>query len=118
MHELEKSKLVTNTPELSLANAVIFTPPEIYFCQQYFQVLNLLISELECRFNQPSTQPTQPTQNIQKLLMMSSNDSTVHLPDNFSELYGKDLDLNRLAVQLRVLTDLLRTANVELYDML
>ena len=74
MHELEKSKLVTGTPKLSQANAVIFMPPEIYFRQQYFQVLDLLISELECRFNQPSTQPTQ---DIQKLLVMSSNDSTV-----------------------------------------
>ena len=45
--------------------------------------------------------------------MMSSNDKTVQLPENFSELYGKDLDLHRLAVQLRMLPVLVRTANVE-----
>ena len=45
--------------------------------------------------------------------MTSSNENTVQLPENFSELYGKDLDLDRLAVQLRMLADLLRTANVE-----
>ena len=30
--------------------------------------------------------------------MSSSNNITVQLPENFSELDGKDLDLNRLAV--------------------
>ena len=50
---------------------------------------------------------------MEKLLMTSSNDNTVQLPEHFSELYGKDLDLDRLAVQLRMLPDLLRTANVE-----
>ena len=51
---LSKSKNLTDPPKLSRANAIIFTSPEIYFRQQYFQVLDLLISEVERRFNQPS----------------------------------------------------------------
>ena len=107
---LSKSKNLTDPSKLSRANATIFTSPEIYFRQQYFQVFDLLISELERRFNQLSLSVFKDTE---KLLMTSSNDKTVQLPENFSELYGKDLDLDRLAVQLRMLPDLLRTGNVE-----
>ena len=83
---LSKSKNLTDSSKLSRANAIIFTSPEIYFRQQYFQVLDLLISEPERRFNQPSLSVFKGTE---KLLMTSSNDNTVLLPENFSELYGK-----------------------------
>ena len=104
---LSKSKNLTNPSKLSRANAMIFTSPEIYFRQQYFQVFDPLISELERRFNQSSLSVFKDTE---KLLMTSSNDNTVQLPENFSELYEKDLDLHTLAVQL---PHLLRTAYVE-----
>ena len=51
---LSKSKNLTDPPKLSRANSIIFTSPEIYFRQQYFQAFDLLISELERRFHQPS----------------------------------------------------------------
>ena len=107
---LRKSKNLTDPSKLSRANAIISTSPEIYFRQQYFQVLDLPISELELRFNKPSLSVFK---DIKKLLMTSSNDNTVQLPENFSLLYEKGLDLDRSAVQLRMLPDLLRTANVE-----
>ena len=88
---LSKSKNLTDPPKLSRANS-IFTSPETYFRQQYFQVLDLLKSELERRFHQPSLSVFK---DIEKLLMTSSNDKTVLLPENFSELYGKDRDLDR-----------------------
>ena len=83
---LSKSKNLTDPSKLGRANAIIFTSPEIYFRQQYFQVFDLLISELERRFNQPSLPVFKDTE---KLLMTSSNDNTVQLPENFSKLYGK-----------------------------
>ena len=63
---LSKSKNLTDPPKLSRANSIIFTSPEIYFRQQYFQVLDLLISELERRFHQPSLSVFKDTE---KLLM-------------------------------------------------
>ena len=78
---LRKSKNLTDPPKLSRANAIISTSPEIYFLQQYFQVLDLPISELELRFNKPSLSVFK---DIEKLLMTSSNDNTVQLPENFS----------------------------------
>ena len=81
---LSKSKNLTDSCKLSRANAIIFTSPEIYFRQQYFQVFDLFISELERRFNQPSLSVFKDTE---KLLMTSSNDNTAQLPESFSELY-------------------------------
>ena len=77
---LSKSKKLTDPTKLSRTNSIIFTSPEIYFRQQYFQVFDLLISELERRFNQLSLSVFK---DIEKLLMTSSNDNMVLLPENF-----------------------------------
>ena len=107
---MSKAENLTDPPKLSLPDAVIFTSPESYFRKQYFEVLDLLISELEGRFNQPCFSVLKE---IESLLLSSSNDVTVQLPEKFSSFYGKDLDLDRLSIQLRMLPDLLKTAKSE-----
>ena len=94
---ISKSKSLTDPPKLSRPDAVIFTSPESYFRKQYFEVLDLLISELERRFNQPCFSVLK----------------AIERPENILSLYRRDLDLDRLSVQLRMLPDLLKTANSE-----
>ena len=89
-----------------------FPTPESYFKKQYFEVLDLLISELKRQFQQKRGLPIAAM--MEKLLMTAANNTSIdlgELPEEM-QLYKNDIDLQKLKHQLQMLPDLIRTRNV------
>ena len=91
---------------------VQFSDAEMYFRQQYFETLDLLINELKQRFQQRCGLPVMAI--LEKVLMDYANGITAfcstELPHEF-DLYKDDLDLSKLKTQLSMLPDLIVTRN-------
>ena len=91
---------------------VQFSDAEMYFRQQYFETLDLLINELKQRFQQRRGLPVMAV--LEKVLMDYANGITAfcstELPHEF-DLYKDDLDLSKLKTQLSMLPDLIVTRN-------
>ena len=85
-----------------------FATPEDYYRKQYFEVLDLLASELKRRFDQKSLKIINE---IEQVLLKSCNDIPVQFSVEFVEKYSTDLNMERLKVQLAMLPDLIKTAN-------
>ncbi|XP_028419289.1 zinc finger MYM-type protein 1-like [Dendronephthya gigantea] len=113
---VSKSKNLTEPPKLRRPKSIpkrlddgsanhTFTSPESFFRHQYFEVLDLVINEMRRRFNQPSFAILKE---IESLLLKSCSGVTTQPSESLSALYAKDLDLDRLKVQLCMLPDLVR----------
>ena len=89
-----------------------FSDAKMYFRQQYFETLDLLIDELKQRFQQRRGLPVMAV--LEKVLMDYANGITAFcstkLPHEF-DLYKDDLDLSKLKTQLSMLPDLIVTRN-------
>lgn len=85
-----------------------FTTVEEYFRKQYFEALDLLSGELDRRFQQPSFRFLEE---MECLLVKSCNGEHVVPTEEFSSMYGKDLQMGRLSSQLMMLPDLVRTVS-------
>jgi len=79
-----------------------------YFRQQYFEVLDILITELQCRFDQESFKLLSE---IERILISACNGSIVQPSDRLRELYQPDIDFQHLSVQLAMLPDLVKAVN-------
>ena len=79
-----------------------------HFRQQYFEVLDLMISEIKRRFDQPTFTILHT---IEKLLIDSCNGATLELSSIFKSVYAADVKVDNLLVQLSMLPDVVRTAN-------
>ena len=90
-----------------------FATPEEYYRKQYFEVLDLLATELERRFDQNSFKILQE---IEDVLVGSCNGEKVQFSEEFLKKYETDFKVDRLVVQLTMPPDLLNTAN-ELHQM-
>ena len=90
-----------------------FSDPECYFRKQYFEVLDLLISELQRRFQQKRGMPVAAI--IEKILLDAANGAhnNGELPQEL-QLYKNDIDLARFKIQLQMIPDLIRTRNQKL----
>lgn len=73
-----------------------FQSPEEFFRKQYFEVLDLLISELDRRFNQSTFDVLQE---METLLVESCNGKVVQPSEQLKKLYGNDVMFDRLTVQ-------------------
>ena len=87
-----------------------FATPEEYYRKQYFEVLDLLATELERRFDQNSFKILQE---IEDVLVGSCNGEKVQFSEEFLKKYETDFKVDRFVVEL---PDLLNTAN-ELHQM-
>ncbi len=87
-----------------------FVTPASYFRKQYFEVLDLLTSELKRRFQQKRGLPVVAV--IEKVLLNAANgvSNSGELPDEL-QLYQTDVDLPRLKIQLQMIPGLIRTRN-------
>ena len=87
-----------------------FNSPKEYFRKQYFEVLDLLINELQRRFQQERGMPMAVL--IEKLLLEYSNasSSSKSLPTEL-DIYKNDIDLSKLNFQLQMLPDLIKSRN-------
>ena len=86
----------------------IFSIPKDYFRKRYFEVLDIIASELNSRFQQKQSIPMATA--LEEVLLDAThgfNDcDSWTLPDDL-QLYEKYVDLKQLIIQLRMLPDLL-----------
>ena len=91
-----------------------------YFIQQYFEVFDTVIAELERRLDR---EVFLIVVEIEQLLLSAANGRVDSVPVSIRSVHVKDLDLPRLQAQLSMLPDLLRVAqntsvNVTSIDMI
>lgn len=83
--------------------------PEEYFHSQFFCTVDLLVAEIDRRFDQYTLRILT---SIEKLLLQSFvADTEVDIPEEIAELYRKDRSVKRLAAQLCMFPDLLQAYN-------
>ena len=82
------------------------------FRQQYYEVFDVLLSELNRRFDQPTFSVLQT---IERLIVDSCNGNAMELPSTSTvqSMYAADLKMDSFRVQLSMLPDVVRTANTE-----
>ena len=85
----------------------IYSTPEELFRHQYFEAIDLLVSEIKRRFDQPTLVLLQE---MEKVLIGACNKEEVGL-STLQELYQSDLDMDVFTAQLKLLPDVISTAN-------
>ena len=82
----------------------MFQDPEEYYRQQYFQVMDSCYGELATRFEQKGFTVAS---HIETVIMNSCNGKPpAKIPDEVAVPYSKDLNIERLIVQLSMIPDL------------
>ena len=77
-----------------------------YFRHHYITFLDMMICELKRRFDQPSFSILR---DIETLILSSCNGVGKEPSCTFREMYGKDLNMDKLVIQLAMLPDVVRT---------
>ena len=85
---------------------IILHHPMIFFRQQYFEVIDLLVSELT---KQPAFKYVEEMETV---MLQSFAEAPVELTTTFNKMYCGDFNMNDLRKQLQLLPDLLKTANI------
>uniref|UniRef100_A0A096MAR5 HAT C-terminal dimerisation domain-containing protein n=1 Tax=Poecilia formosa TaxID=48698 RepID=A0A096MAR5_POEFO len=72
---------------------------EEYFRSQFFEVVDLLTSELTCQFNQPTLHLLME---VEQVLLKAINEApgSISIPQNVVDMYSGDVDVERLSIQL------------------
>ena len=87
---------------------ILFDNPKLYFRKHYFEVLDIISGELKHRFQQERGMPVAAA--LEKTLLDAAQNCFDALPSEI-EMYNKDIDKQRLAIQLKMLPDLVRNYN-------
>lgn len=87
-----------------------FQSPEDFFRKQYYEALDLLVSEITQRFNQPAFSVLQE---MERMIIDSCNGKTHVMSSNFEVLYADCLEIPKLKSQLSLLPDVLKTGNTD-----
>ena len=87
----------------------LFSSPEHYYCQQYFEVLDVLTGEMARRFDQATFSLLSE---MEQHLVDSCNGIGV-TSSSFKEMYWNDLKMDKLMIQLSMLPDVVTIANEE-----
>lgn len=85
-----------------------FSTPNEYFRKQYFEVHDLLIAELDRRFQHNAFVVLK---DIENLLLDASNGKVAHPSAQLQQLYGEAISFDRLLIQLSMLPDLVKMVN-------
>ena len=85
-----------------------FSDPKLLLRQVYFEALDITIQELKHRFDQTRGMPTAAA--LEKLLLKAANGDFQGIPEEV-DLYEKDVQMDRLAIQLQMLPDMIKTYN-------
>ena len=86
----------------------VFTSPEELYRKEYYQAFDVVIGELNRRFDVSSFTIMKEIENV---LIQSFSGAQVLFSDQFNSLYSGELNLERLKLQLMMLPDLLKAAN-------
>ncbi len=85
-----------------------FKDPKSLLKKDYYEALDITIQELEHRFDQSRGMSTAAA--IEKVLLTSANGAFPGIPDELN-LYEKDIQMDRLEIQLQTLPDMIKTFN-------
>ena len=83
-----------------------FKSVEDMFRKEYFDVIDSTVGGIERRFMQLNFLLVR---NIEALLLDSANGKPTTLSDDFVSLYTKDIDMEKLKLQLKFLPDAVKT---------
>lgn len=85
----------------------LFNTPRLFFRQIYFESCDLLISELQSRFEQPSVEPVLA---IERLIMKGANQENIENEISIlkESIYKDEFDFTILERQVPVITDVVR----------
>ena len=88
----------------------VFEPPKQYFRQQYFKACDLILGELDDRFDQPSLSLVVAMENT---LLNAANGLVYEGPIKILEksLYNNDVDFRKLRCHLALLPDTSKVAD-------
>lgn len=85
-----------------------FTSPEEFYRQHYFQVMESLSGEITKRFEQKGFHVASQ---VESLIIDHSNGTMCEIPEQMKEVYSRDLNWERLKIQLAMLPDLIESHN-------
>lgn len=77
--------------------------PKALYRRQYFEVLDVVRTQLVERFNQPSFKKVR---DVEKLIEDSASGKPINIPDTVQTLYSGDIDFSRLNIQLQMLPEI------------
>ena len=89
-----------------------FNSPELYFRQQYFEVLDIVGVNSRTGFNRKGGMPVAAA--LEKVLLDAVTTQTTLTDDSLPSvmgMYSKDINIPHLAIQLKMLPDLVRAFN-------
>ncbi|KAF3859972.1 hypothetical protein F7725_000227 [Dissostichus mawsoni] len=84
--------------------------PEDYFRSQFFEVVDLLTSELTRRFNQPTLLLLMSMEQV-LLTAVNRGFGSINIPQNLVDMYTGDVDMERLSTQLSLFPAVLQAHN-------
>ena len=85
-----------------------FSSPKAFHRKQYFEVLDLVYQELLRQFYEKSFSLFR---DIEELLLRAANGNHFVIKETISDIYAGDLDLERLELQLKMLSDMVKYSN-------
>ncbi|KAJ8365061.1 hypothetical protein SKAU_G00138920 [Synaphobranchus kaupii] len=84
--------------------------PEEYYRSQFFEVINLLTSELTRRFDQPTLRLLKNIENV-VLTAVNSSPGCISIRKNVVDMYTANVDMERLFTQLSMFPAVLQAHN-------
>ena len=89
----------------SASSAHVFETPQAYYKQQYFEALDIVVTDLHTRFQQDRGMPLAAL--LEKTLLDAANGSFTMIPTEL-EIYKCDVNIDRLTAQLKMLPEHIR----------
>lgn len=83
----------------------VFATAEDLFRKEYFEAIDCVKGELERRFHQDNFLFVR---SIETMLISSANGSPYSFSQTFKDIYGKDIDMQKLSSQLQLLPDVIK----------
>ncbi|KAL2102053.1 hypothetical protein ACEWY4_003814 [Coilia grayii] len=87
----------------------LFDSASQYFRKEYFDVLDIIVNELDRRFDQHDFGVVE---DIERLLVTAGNGDEVTVPSSMKSLYT-DFDYDQLCAQLHMLPDTIKTSTLQ-----
>ena len=91
----------------------VFSDVEDLYRKEYFEAIDCVKGELERRFHQNNFLFVRDTE---AMLISSANAKPYSLSDRFVEIYGKDIDMHKLSLQLQLLPDAIKASATKIKE--
>ena len=91
----------------------VFATAEDLYRKEYFEAIDCVKGELERRFCQENFLFVR---NIEAMLISSANGMPCTLPPRFKDIYDKDIDIQKLSLQLQLLPDAIKSSTSKIKE--